>query len=281
MSIIARWRSRNGLQSGDYCCLRHFTCKAKKSSGLVLGTIYLCRDIPTTFAFDKPLLSAIIFSISLGCTLIALGPYLSRARRRNSLRQDHEAREDELPHTSKESFRPTTKRRILDDPRTFFLVLIFALFLRVQLFLRILGNVQCTISTWEPFVPLAFAWWDYRNAQRYAKQSTYNSSSGNAQMVRTTRSLIAVALISLGGVVAIASTRTPASTYICTASLSLPWLTPVFQVVGSGLDILILCCISQLLQSQGKRGAGIAGLGFGSIAWALLVWSLPASFGIC
>ena len=253
-------------------------------SGLVLGTVYLSCNAPTTFAFDKPLLSAIVFLTTSGVSLIGLGRYLPKdggkalqgqqyqALPLEDVGQPHASRE---PSPSPEGVRyPSSQRKL----RIVFVVLVLALCLRVEILLRILGNVQCSSLTSEPLIPFVFACYDYWSVHRHKKRPLQDDPTSSAYdaaeqhfMRAQWRYLAAVGLFSVGGMLAIGVTRSPNSTYICAASLSFHWLTPLLQRVGTVLDVVIAYCIAQLLQEQEGRNTRSMALRCVSLGWALVV----------
>ena len=173
------------------------------------------------------------------------------------------------------------KRRIL------FTTLVFALCMRVEVLRHVLRNEQCTVLTWEPLIPLAFACWDYWSVHRHKRYTVYDDlhvSVYDALEQNIARSpyryLVAVGLISLGGLVAVATTRSPASTHICAASLQFHWLVPFLQRLGTILDFTIAYCVAALLHEQEGRGYRSLSIRFISVGWALLVSLVRDSYNI-
>lgn len=185
------------------------------------------------------------------------------------------------PHSSRQ---PSPEREDVRYPaslrklRLIAIALILALSLRVAVLRLVLANVQCAALTWEPLIPFAFACLDYWNVQRHKTWSVHEDPDSSAydaleqDIARSPyRYLVSAGLVSFGGLLAIATTRSPASTYICAASLRYHWLTPFLQRLGTVLDIVIAYCIYALLHQQEGRGGRPLSLRFASVGWALLV----------
>ena len=250
----------------------------------MLSTIYLSREVPISFTADKPLLSAIVFLVTAGVSLIILGRYLQKYDGRTGGRQYRALSLNEVgqPHPSRDPSPKPDDVRYASSQRKLriaFVALVIAVCLRVEILLRVLGNVQCSSLTWEPIVPLVFALYDFWTVQRHQKRSPEHEDGKvgaigrfERRVVHTPhRYVVAVGVMAVGGIFAIATTRSSGSTYICAASLSFHWLTPLLQRIGTILDILILSCVSRLLQEQEGPSARSLATRFSSVAWAFLV----------
>jgi len=252
--------------------------------GLVAGTIFLSRTVPTIFAFDKPIHTSIVLLASCAATIIAFSRILPKDGGRSHRGQQYDA----LPleevgqiHTSRQSSPategvgyPSSLRKL----RILFLVLVTTIGLRVETLRQILTNPQCASRTWEPLLPLVFALWDYWTVQRHHRRVLDDDPDANVYdaleqyLVRTRYGYVfAAALVSLGGMLALGITTAPPSTYICAASLPHRWRVPLLQHAGTLLDIAIVHCIGQLLHQREARGTRSVRLRFMSVAWALLV----------
>ncbi|KAK3719020.1 hypothetical protein LTR37_004583 [Vermiconidia calcicola] len=244
--------------------------------GLVIGTVCLSRTVPTTFAFDKPLLSYSVLLASAAISVLALGRYLKRVEGRWTSKeggqQYHALPLDEvISHDT--SAQPSSHQTIAAEDvrypssqrklRIISLALIGAICFRVEILRNVLANTQCNVLTWEPLLPFLFAAWDYYTLHRHTQRPAYDdphSSVYDALEQRAVRSqfryLVTAGLVSFGGLLAIATTRSPASTYICAATLSNRWLVPFLQRIGTGLDAGIAYCVTQLLHERDVRPAG-------------------------
>ncbi|KAF2772118.1 hypothetical protein EJ03DRAFT_267334 [Teratosphaeria nubilosa] len=251
-------------------------------SGLLVGTWLLSRSIPTTFTFDKPIHTSIIFLAACGATVIGLSRLLpNNAKSHGGQQYDAVPLEDiGQPHKSRDSSPspqgvgyPSSLRKL----RIVFITLVAAICLRVEIWRRILNNTECATRTWVTWIPLVLAVWDYWTVQRHKKRwesDDPETSAYEALEQSLTRApyryLLATALLSLGSVWALSTTSPPRSTYICAASLYFTWLMPLLQHVGTVLDLIILYCIDQLLHQQEGRGARSIRLQISSVGFAFV-----------
>lgn len=252
-------------------------------SALVTGTVLLTRSVPTTFAFDKPVHSSIIILASCAVAIIGLSRYLPKDGARSHKGQQYEALplgEIGQPHSSREPSPspedvryPSSLRKL----RIIFMALVFAICVRVEVLRRILANTQCAGRSWEPLLPLALALWDYIIVQRHKRRKTSDDpdSSVYDELEDTTlkspyRYMFAAGILSIGSALALATTSSPASTYICAASLHNSLFVPNSQRAATILDFLIVCCIGQLLHQQDGKSTRSVSLRFISVGWAAL-----------
>ena len=254
-------------------------------TGLVAGTILLCRSIPTTFALDKPVHTSIAVLASCAGAILGFSRLLPRdgggrshkgqqydAVPMGDLGQLNSSRE---PSPSPEDVRyPSSLRKL----RITFLVLVLAICLRVEALREIIANVQCAASSWEPAIPLLFAVLDYVGTQRHAKRATSDDDPESSmydwlESSWTTaryRYVAATALLAYGAIDGLASASSGRSTFICAATLPFHSLIPLLQRMGTLLDVVILYCIEQLLRQQEGRGQRSLVLRFTSVGWAFL-----------
>ena len=246
------------------------------ASGLILGTVALTREIPTTFAFDKPLLSSIIFLASAAATFALASRLLFKADVSSSEPHRYEALplnglgEQHAPHSNDQHQKDTRFAASLRKLRIGPLLLVGAICVRVQISVRVLGNVQCSGETWEPLIPLAFACLDTWNAQRHSGPTEVHSLRARNP------SLTAVIMFAIGGMVAIAASRSPSSTYICATSLNLNWMTSLLQRLGTVLDFLIVYYIARPFERRSENGANSRASQFKSLSSTLLVCLLSS-----
>ena len=169
---------------------------------------------------------------------------------------------------------PSSLRKL----RIHFLILVGAICVRVEILHQTLRNVQCTVLTWEPLIPFVFTCWDYWRVQRHRRWAQYDDPNGNVYdaleqyLIRKPyKYLIAAGLVSFGSILAIATTRSPSSTYICAATLAYHWILPLIQRIGTICDIVIAYLITELLHTLEGRGGRSLSLRFISVGWAFLV----------
>ncbi|KAK4550349.1 hypothetical protein LTR36_003316 [Oleoguttula mirabilis] len=262
-------------------------------SGLVAGTVLLARNVPTTYAFDKPIHTGIIILASCAAAVIGLSRSLPKEGGRSHRGQQYDAlplgvqQYDALPlgevgqpHGSRESSPspedvryPSSLRKL----RILFLVLVVAICLRIEAFRQVLANTQCAGQSWESLIPLALALWDYFAVQRHKKRiltddvdsSVYDALVDHVFRPRY-RYVLAAGLVSIGSMLALATSSSPASTYICAASLHNSLYVPNLQRMGTVLDFLIAYCIGHLLHQHEGRGTRSVSLRFISVGWAFL-----------
>lgn len=130
-----------------------------------------------------------------------------------------------------------------------------AIVLRVEILRNILANTQCTVSTWEPLIPLSFACWDYWYEGQHQAYPMYDERPDASiyDMLKQRairfklRHVITVGIISLASIFAFASSHDPRSTFICAATLHNRWLIPTLQRLGTVLDAFIAFWIANML----------------------------------
>ena len=256
------------------------------SSGLVVGTAHLTSIVPSTFALDKPVYSAIVCLITLATVLFALARFLPKSdtpthkkdqcvavaledtRYNNAPRYNSR---DRIEHV----FQPTNLRR----QRALFLVLVLAICLRVELLRQIILNVQCARRTWESTLPLALAFWDYATLRRRRRLDVEVDEQTSTMyeiwefriMNSPYRYLATVALTCFGSLGAMRALGSSPSTQICAASLPHSWSIPYAQHIGTALDALIVLCISGLLYSEDEYSSRCPSIRFSAIGWVCLV----------
>lgn len=252
-------------------------------SGLLCTTTLLSQNASSSFAFDKPYHTSLVLLASGGAVTLALSRLLPREG--TSVKGSHydvvPLEDVGQPHASRASSPEGNDTRYpasLKKLRIMFAVLVFALCLRVETLRQVLNNVQCATTTYAPLIPLSFASWDYLTVQRKRRHTIVeDAGDGMYDMLeqRLTRSpsryLMCVAVASLSGMVALWTTTSPVSTYICAASQAYRYVVPSMQHFGTFLDVVILYCISQFLDSGNSKGARNLSSRFGSVGWAFLV----------
>jgi hypothetical protein len=273
-------------------------------SGLVIATFLITRELPTTYAADKPIHTAIATLAVCGAVVLVAGRFVPRASPASSksgydlvpLDENGHAHPSRNPSTSPGSRRETNDHEEeADDPgprqwRLLFLTLVLLLCLRTELWHRVLKNVQCARGTWAPTIPTMLATWEWwrghrskklrqRRATRVTSDDDVEASAYEALSRLVARSslsgIVTVSMVGLGGLLALNSTASPSGTYICTAGLPVPLRVSFLQAVGPVLDAAIALCGARLLSSGGRSLASR----FATIGWALLV-SVRSSGGL-
>ncbi|WPH02682.1 Hypothetical protein R9X50_00554800 [Acrodontium crateriforme] len=267
------------------------TTKWPAITGLVVGTILLAREIPTTFAFDKPVHTAILALLS--CAGVLIGG--SRLLPKGAGRAHSGANYDSLPleeighaHASREPSPSPADASVpvsLRELRVIFLSLALAISLRILILRQLLLNTQCARLGWEPLIPFMFALWDYWTVQRHRKQAIQDNLDRSAYddidhhiSQAPYRYLLASFLVGFGGLIALSASSGASSTVICSASLRNRWYLSVSQLAGTMLDIVILLCTSKLLNRQDRRGPSGTALRFASVGFAALLSIICLAF---
>jgi hypothetical protein len=245
----------------------------------------LTSTASSTFAFDKPIFSAIICLTTLATVLFAIARLLPKGDTSTHkgqyvavpLEESHynNAPRDHSRDRTEHVVQPTNLRKL----RALFLVLVLAICARVELVRQVISNVQCARATWEPMVPLALAVWDYAVLRRRRRHdvevdeqtSTLYEIWESRIMNSPYRYLVAVALTCFGGLGAMRAFGSSPSTFICAASLPYSWSVPWFQRAGTALDILIVLCISGLLYTEDEYSPRGPSTRFFATAWVSLV----------
>ena len=261
-------------------------------SGLIVGTFYLSRNLGSSFAFDKPIHTSVVLLASTAATVIAFAKFWSRGAGQTSkgheytavplteVGQPHDSRQPSPSPGSDDVRYPSSLRKL----RLCFFVLICAICVRVAITRHILANIQCTVLSWEPFIPLLLAIWDYATVYRH-KRSIQNddptSSIDDALEAYAAQSpyrfVFAAGVVAVGSLIALSTSSGHSSSYICASSLNNHWLLPIIQRLGTITDLVILYCLSQLLEGHEGRGSRSVSVRFMSVGWALLVCSSQPS----
>ncbi|CAK4032729.1 glycosyltransferase family 90 [Lecanosticta acicola] len=254
-------------------------------SGLVLGTVLLSRSAQTTFAFDKAVHTGIVTLLCAGVATLGLSKWLGEGDGAQSHKgQRYEAvplNDVGEPHASRQ---PSPVRNEVEYPSSlrkqqiYIVLLSLLLSLRVELMREVLRNVQCSSLNWEPWVPVAIAAWDYWTVQRKKRCPDFDDEGASVyetleqSVVRAPFSLLAmVSLSCAGGMLALASTSSPKSTFICAAGLPYRWMVPLLQHLGTVVDVLVIFCIAKLLTQQDSRGPRSPSSKIASVGYALLL----------
>lgn len=251
----------------------------------MVGTASLTSNVPSTFALDKPIYSAIVCLTTLATVLLAFGRLLPKGDTYTHKGQ-YTAVPLEETHTDAGSRTHSPQRTdhvnhpsVLRKLRISFIILVLAICARVELAREILLNVQCTRVSWEPMVPLALVAWDYvalRRKRRHdvevdEQTSTLYEIWECRIMNNPYRYVVAVALACFGSLGAMRAVGSPPSTHICATSLPNSWSVPWAQHAGTVLDIVILFCLNGLLYSNDDRASRAPSTRFSAVGWVCLV----------
>lgn len=253
----------------------------------MVGTASLTSTVPKSFAFDKPVYSAIVCLTTLATVLLALGRLLPKGDTTAHkgqytavpLEESHPSSGDraQSPHRYDHVAHPSNLRKL----RISFIVLVLAICARVELARQILLNVQCSRASWEPMVPLALAAWDYVTLRRKRRHDVEVDEQTSTLydiwecriMNSPYRYIAAVALACIGSLGAMRAIGSPPSTHICAATLPYSWSVPWAQHIGTVLDIAILFCLNGLLYSGDDRASRAPSTRMSAVGWACLVGS--------
>lgn len=195
--------------------------------------------------------------------------------------------EDEERISTQHSTSPASLRRL----RICFVVLVLALCLRAEVLHRVLKNVQCSTRSWTPLIPLAFAaeeWWKVRRRRGGRggrgedvsmtgmddeEASAYEALARFVAQMSGSR-VISVASVVLGGIFAAKATSSPHSTYICAVTLPYRLQIPHLQLLGWGLDVVIVWTTTQLVtrNASSRSLAGrAAAVGYAALLSSLII----------
>lgn len=253
--------------------------------GLVASIILLTSSAQTTFAFDKPFHSTIVFLGTLGAAILGVSRLLPRGERRSHKGGEYSAIPLEDVHTNggprehspsrmEDVAYPSSLRKL----RIVFLVLVAAICARAGIARAIVLNVQCATATWEPIVPLAFTLWEWATVHRKKRNDVHDDGEATLYeiwemriMRAPYRYLVAVGITCFSALAALRIASSPASTHICAVVLPHRWAIPLLQHGGIVLDIVILACVGSLLHQEEGRGKRSPALRFSTLGWAALV----------
>ena len=247
----------------------HLICSSivltSTGSGAVIGTVWLSITVPTTFAFDKPILTFDVLLLSAALAVLTLGYILHRRGVSGTFQGGLHYEQlplNEIEHQTDANTgqtADTTSGSVWTEKGALVLhrlqlrhVLIGAIVLRVEILRQILANTQCTVLTWEPLIPVVFAGWEYSSRRHsHPPNSVYTSDTAGQRPTRTSLlSLVVTSVVCFGGLLALATTRDPRSTFICAATLHNRWLIPLMQRFGMVLDVSIAACVARYLNED-------------------------------
>ncbi|KAF1992050.1 glycosyltransferase family 90 protein [Aulographum hederae CBS 113979] len=230
--------------------------------GLIASIAYLSTTYDTSFAFDRPVPSAIIILAACGASIIAgerlwpialhsspdFTPIPLTERRFSHSRQSSGASVLSVDGTPANG--PTSRLR---QARIFFLALLLCVCLRVEVLHRVTLNTQCTVHGLQAFLPLVLAIEDYFLNQRSRTVglpdgklvgflAVFRDRVKRSRFTNLGTSLLLGCSSLLGSVLDV----TPRSTIICAATLRFIHDIPLLQFSGFILDGLLLIIIVRL-----------------------------------
>ncbi|KAK6438384.1 hypothetical protein LTR95_005410, partial [Oleoguttula sp. CCFEE 5521] len=260
--------------------------------GLVAGTYELTSTIGTTFASSKPVHSSVVLLFSLAAALLVISRFLPRAEHHKRDGRAYNAVPLEDVHTDQTSRRrsstpgfqdvayPSSLRKL----RLVFLVLVAVICARVAVLQQVLANVQCARRTWESAIPLVFAIFDYLGSRRGSSSDTSSERDLTLYGIWARRLLqapyryvVLVAAICIACIIAITTTSSPATAYICATTLPYTWSVPLLQHVGTALDVSTLTCLTYLIRQDEGKSERSAALRFSTVGWALMLSAIMLS----
>ncbi|KAI5366532.1 Putative glycosyl transferase CAP10 domain-containing protein [Septoria linicola] len=255
-------------------------------SGLVVGSAILSRAIPTSFAFDRPIHSCTAILAGAGGAVVASSRWLPKdheERGRKDRRQYGQLPLTEVGrrHASRESspaVEAVTYASSQRKLRILVVLLVALICLRVELLRQVVDNVQCATNHWNVWIPLALSAWEYWIAQKSSSHtiSQHYEVHDEPSLLREIAVLpyarvLTTLAFTFGGSLVLDAVASPASTYICAASLHYRVSVPVVQRFSSLLDVAIVYCFGELLRSRAARKTLSTINKFALIGLALLV----------
>ncbi|KAK6437977.1 hypothetical protein LTR95_005821 [Oleoguttula sp. CCFEE 5521] len=260
--------------------------------GLVAGTYQLTSTIGTTFALEKPVHSSIALLSSLAAVLLVISRFLPRAEQHKRDGHGYNAVPLEDVHTdqtprrrsSTPGFQDVAYPSSLRKLRLVFLLAVTVICARVAVLQHVLANIQCARRTWESAIPLVFGIFDYVGSKRGASLDTSHEHDltlygiwARRILQAPYRYLIIVGAICVACVIAITTTSSPATSYICATTLPYTWAVPLLQHVGTALDVSILACLTYLIRQDEGKNERSAALRFSTVGWALMISAIVLS----
>ncbi|KAJ5179173.1 hypothetical protein N7492_002383 [Penicillium capsulatum] len=263
-----------------------------------LSSFFLATSYKTTFAFDRPVTTAIVVCFLTGATFLLLGRFMPLA----SIPSSHTikptgiplAEQYELPSRASSPSpalgpdQPTTLRSRFSWRIT---LLIALCCLRVEFFRQITRNTECVPAGYSYAIPLLVSIYDYWRNQRWRAVGEYDPSQRFQSlpvMVAYSafrralhyvtqshfRGVIAAALVSLGGHLAVSFLAGSQSTYICPIVLHGASRMQMIRLLNVLVDSTLLVGVAELFHqgvestaARGKRtlttlGAGLLAVSF-------------------
>ncbi|KAJ5688632.1 hypothetical protein N7462_003024 [Penicillium macrosclerotiorum] len=238
-----------------------------------LTSFFLTSSYNATYAFDRPVSTAVLAYILLGIAFTFLGrfypssyPCSSPSSKRFGIPP---AQEFELPSRASSPSPALGLDQRVSFRTVFWLKLAFILILlglRVELFRRVTLNTECTPAGYSYIIPFIISLYDYWCNQRSRPRDGYTllqqsqnipnqsiSSSCRKVIYYLTQSrlrgIFAAALISVGGYTASSFLAGSRSTYICPIVLKGASHFQVIRLVNVIVDSLLLIGVTEFLQN--------------------------------
>lgn len=228
--------------------------------GLIIGTSYLTASLDTSFAFDKPIHTAIVVLFFCGAGIIGAERILKRRGSNRVSRRDHyqSVPLEDGPHHSPRHSSPVSQNRpgirAFSAPRACLaLLLVVAICVCIALLQRILKDVQCAKQSYQAFLPLVLAlndiWFSQRRQESYGdghKGTIYKLLTRHIFHSRL-RYLLPTIMLGWSSASSASIGSFPRSTYICSQS-SEASLVPTLQNASFLLDAIIVLTLYHLLE---------------------------------
>ncbi|KAJ5278713.1 hypothetical protein N7478_004085 [Penicillium angulare] len=246
------------------------------------SSFFLDATYNATFAFDRPVNTAILVCILIGITFLIIGRFTTlttapstpiNKRSRLPLADQFELSSELSSRSSRSSSRSSSPAPIptFDEPaptlRSGYWYKIFLLLsaccLRIELFRQVSLNSECVPAGYSSAIPFLVSLYDFWYYQRLRIIDEYVSSqrlqSVPVQVVHSIsrramyyltqsrfRGIMAASLVSIGGYSAASFLAGSQSTYICPITLHTANRIQIIRVVNTLLDSLILVGFTEL-----------------------------------
>ncbi|KAI9800414.1 MAG: hypothetical protein M1833_003300 [Piccolia ochrophora] len=252
-------------------------------SGLVLCCSLLSLTYKTSFAFDHPTSSAALSLLIGGLTVLGVNHYIP-----NFLGPP--AAPGGFPDLSVELTRPRSLSQAAYNElyvgngcgnarpfRLLFISTVIAILVRVELFRRVVGTVQCALPGIESLLPLVVAlydWWTVRRKGSKPTERSWATFPNNLSVVIHSeyRYLFTACLISLGSILAATYSFQPTSTYICPKASGVS--LSIYQYLGVLNDVALLFLINALVDEGSNHALAGSKQRPAALGWLFVVSGL-------
>ncbi|KAJ6005279.1 hypothetical protein N7451_003223 [Penicillium sp. IBT 35674x] len=290
--------------------------------GILARVFFLCSfflhaTYNTTFAFDRPVNTAVLTCFLTGAVFLIFGRFIPSASRPSSpiSKRSRIPLADQFELASPTSSRSSLSRSSISSPILAFdepapparpgywykLGLLLSICcLRVELFRRVSLNSECVPAGYSyaiPFIVSLYDYWRYRRLQPTQEYvSSHRFQSVPIQVAESVyrrcfyymtksgfRGIIAAALVSIGGYSASSFLAGSQSTYICPIILKTAFWMRIVGLISLVFDSLILMGVAELFEFGGERSEtrrhqrALLSLGAGLLVIAL-IWAIIGIF---
>ncbi|KAJ5803567.1 uncharacterized protein N7503_006017 [Penicillium pulvis] len=287
-----------------------------------VGVFFLCSfflhaTYNTTFAFDRPVNTAILTCFLTGAVFLICGRFIPSVSRPSSpiLKRSRIPLADQFELASPSSSRSSLSRSSISSPILAFdepapparsgywykLGLLLSICgLRVELFRRVSLNSECVPAGYSyaiPFIVSLYDYWRYRRLQPTQEYvSSHRFQSVPIQVAESVyrrcfyymtksglRGIIAAALVSIGGFSASSFLAGSQSTYICPIILKTAFWMRIIGLTSLVFDSLILIGVAELFEFGSERSEtrrhrrALMSLGAGLLVIAF-IWTIISIF---